>query len=214
MIHVSNKRRFFEIAAAVFTGVGKIVFMDILNWRLPFITTAILAWSVYVIHQHKTNPGILSRWGFRLDNFKKVTRNILPFGLFALAFFVIIGFYRNTINVTWHIFPILILYPIWGIIQQFLVIGLVAGNLNDMEGKKLNKRVTIVVTALLFGLIHYPYCWLMIGTFILAILYGYIYLKDRNVFVMGLFHGWLGGLFFYTVVGRDPFVEVFSRILK
>jgi uncharacterized protein len=52
----------------------------------------------------------------------------------------------------------------------------------------------------------------MLGTFILALLYGYIYLRSRNLYVLGLFHGWLGALFFYTVVGRDPFAEVFGKL--
>jgi uncharacterized protein len=210
---ISNRRRLFEILAAVLTGVGKIIFMDILNWRLPFITAIIIGWSGYVAYQSKINPGALRQWGFRADNFKSVGRRILPFGVFSVVIFLLIGFFQNTINLSWHIVPILILYPIWGIVQQFLVIALVAGNLDDMEASKMKKTVTIVATAILFGLIHYPYYWLMIGTFALALLYGYIYLKERNVFVLGLFHGWLGGLFFYTVVGRDPFVEVFGRFL-
>lgn len=210
---ISNKRRLFEIAAVVMTGIGKIIFMDILNWRLPFITIIITGWIGYVVYRNKVHPGILAYWGFRIDNFNKTVRMILPFGIFSVILFFLVGFCQNTINLSWHIIPILILYPIWGIVQQFLVIGLVAGNLNDMQGKGLNKIFIIMFTALLFGLVHYPYYWLMIGTFVLAVLYGYIYLKERNVFVMGLFHGWLGGLFFYTVVGRDPFAEVFSRFL-
>ena len=107
----------------------------------------------------------------------------------------------------------LILYPIWGIVQQFLVIAIVAGNLKDLKGTKLSDPFIIAVTAILFGLLHYPFYWLILGTFILALFYGFIYLKARNVFVMGIFHGWLGGLFFYTVVGRDPFEEVFGKFL-
>lgn len=61
---------------------------------------------------------------------------------------------------------------------------------------------------------HYPYYWLMIGTTILALLYGFIYLLSRNIFVMGVFHGWLGALFFYTVVGRDPFAEIFGKLTQ
>jgi len=89
-----------------------------------------------------------------------------------------------------------------------------AGNLQDLENQKLSKPVIIVLTALLFGVVHYPYYWLMVGTFALALFYGFIYLKERNVYVMGLFHGWLGGLFFYTVVNRDPFAEVFGRLMN
>lgn len=102
----------------------------------------------------------------------------------------------------------------WGVIQQFLVIGLVAGNLQDLKEYKLNEFAIIFLTATLFGLVHYPYYWLIAGTFVLALVYGFIYLRARNVYVMGLFHGWLGGLFFYTVVDRDPFAEVFGKLFS
>ena len=44
----------------------------------------------------------------------------------------------------------------------------------------------------------------------------YIIFRYRNekeiLTYWGLFHGWLGGLFYYTVVGRDPFLEMFNKI--
>lgn len=207
-------RRKLEIAAVFLTGIGKFVFMDTLQWRLPFILSAVVAWTVYIIVRTKTTPGILLHWGFRLDNFGKVARMVLPFGISAVAAFLAIGLYRGTANMTLNMLPVLVVYPIWGTIQQFLVIGLVAGNMRDIASHRLGNAPIIIVTALLFGLLHYPSLWLMIGTFVLALFYGWIYLKERNVYVMGLFHGWLGALFFYTVVDRDPFVEVFGRVLN
>jgi uncharacterized protein len=210
---ITDKQRIIEIAAVVLTGLGKFIFMDLLHWRLPFIILSIVSWVVYVSYQSKRLPDILHYWGFRFDNFLNVLKIILPFGVVSLILFFIVGFYRDTLNITWHIFPILILYPIWGVIQQFLVIALVAGNLNDLKKYKVNRFSIILITAILFGLLHYPHYWLVLGTFILALLYGFIYLKSRNIYVMGLFHGWLGAIFFYTVVGRDPFAEVFGKLL-
>lgn len=210
-LSIKDRQRKLEIFSVVLTGIGKFVFMDTLNWRLPFISVAILAWSVYVIYQSKKHPGILSYWGFRTDTFKSVLKMILPFGIIAIVACFAIGYFLGTLQLTWHIIPILVLYPLWGVIQQFLVIGLVAGNLQDLTSIRWSKTTIIVVTALLFGLIHYPYGWLMAGTFVLALLYGFIYLKARNVYVMGLFHGWLGAIFFYTVVGRDPFMEIVGK---
>jgi uncharacterized protein len=209
---ISDKRRKYEILAVLLTGAGKIVFMDVLQWKLAFIIVSIFVWTAYVIYRSKRTTGILSHWGFRTDNFKEVLLKILPFGIVSVVAFMAVGYFRGTINLTWHIIPILLLYPIWGVIQQFLVIALVAGNLQDLKNNKLSETVIILLTALLFGLIHYPYYWLIAGTFVLAIVYGFIYLKSRNVYVMGLFHGWLGGLFFYTVVDRDPFAEVFMKL--
>ena len=137
---------------------------------------------------------------------------MLQFALIAVLACIITGYARNTLNVTWHIIPILLIYPIWGTIQQFLCVGLVAGNLQDMKNP-WQKNIIILATATLFGVVHYPDRWLMAGTFILAVLYSSIYLRTCNVFALGLFHGWLGAFFYYSVVGRDPFIEVFGPLV-
>ena len=209
----SNKFKAFEISAVILTALGKFILVDYLHSRTVFILTAIVLWSFYLIYRGKRNPGILQYWGFRTDNFNKVAKTILPFGILCLILFIGIGLYQHTINLTWHIIPILILYPIWGIIQQFLVIALIVGNLQNDKSSNVKNGFIIFLSALLFGLIHYPYGWLILGSFMLAIFYGIIYLKERNLYALGIFHGWLGGLFFYTVVNRDPFIESFGRLM-
>jgi membrane protease YdiL (CAAX protease family) len=211
---IPDNHRIVEIVAVLLTAVGKFIFMDILQWKLPFILSIIGGWTIYVVYRCRSTPGILPYWGFRRDTFKEVARKVLPFAVTAIVLCFLIGYYRGTLNLTWHIFPILLLYPIWGCIQQFLVIALVAGNLQDLKNYSVNHATAIVTAALLFGLMHYPYYWLMIGTTVLALLYGFIYLRNRNIYVMGIFHGWLGALFFYTVVGRDPFAEIFGKLTQ
>lgn len=211
---ISDRRRILEIAAVLLTAAGKFIFMDYLNWRLAFVVFAVLSWAAYIFYRKKQSNGLLKYWGFRMDNFKETMKLMSPFGLLSVLIFFIIGFYQDSLNLTWHIFPLLISYPIWGSIQQFLTIGLIAGNLNDLKIKKLNKLSIIFITAILFSVVHFPSKWLMIGTFVLALFYGYVYLKIKNVYAMGLFHGWLAALFYYTVVNRDPFQEVFLNLLN
>jgi len=213
LLPISNKRRMLEISAVILTAIGKFIFMDYLNWRFLFVTIAMISWITYIIYRSKKQPAILKYWGFRTDNFKSVLKRVLPFGLLAVIIFIGAGFYQRSINITWHIIPILILYPLWGTIQQFLLIALTAGNLQDLKGQKLDKGVIIFLSALLFGFIHYPYTWLMIATFLLALFYGWIFLKERNIYVLGLFHGWLGGIFYYTILERDPFLEMFGKLI-
>ena len=154
--------------------------MDYLSWRFPFILAAIIFWVTYIIYRSRKNPGIMEYWGFRTDNFKRVFKKVLPIGIFALIIFISIGLYQGTINITWHIIPILILYPVWGIIQQFLLIALTAGNLQDYKGNHVPKWMIIFIAALLFAAIHYPFIWLIAGTFILAVFYGWIYLTKKG----------------------------------
>jgi len=209
---ISNKTRILEIAAVVLTATGKFIFMDYLNWRFLFVSVAIVSWTAYIVYRNKTKPGILKHWGFRTDNFKTVLKMVLPYGLFSVILFMGIGLYRGTININSHIIPILILYPVWGIIQQFLLIAIVAGNMQNLKGTSWNKKIIILLAALLFAAVHYPFVWLMLATFVLALFYGSIYLRERNIYVLGLFHGWLGAIFYYTVMNRDPFLEMFGKL--
>ena len=185
-IIISDKQRLLEILAVVLTAVGKFIFMDYLDWRLPFVVIAILGWSAYVFFRYKQDNDILKYWGIRTDNLKIVVRFMLPFRLLAIFTFFIIGYYQKSINLTWHIIPILVTYPIWGSIQQFITIGLITGNLKDLKRKRLSKFSIIFITAVLFSVVHFPSQWLMLGTFILALFYGYVYLKMKKRICHGI----------------------------
>jgi uncharacterized protein len=208
------RRRVLEIIAVILTALGKFVFMDFLDWKLPFILFVMAGWLVYVIYMKQRTSRVFKSWGFRTDNARQVTRKLLPLSLTAFVVFVFIGYVQGTINLSWHIIPVLVLYPAWGIVQQFLVIAMVGGNLKAINPGNRQRIVNITVTALLFGVIHYPYFWLMGGTFILGIVYGSIYFHSPNILVLGVFHGWLGALFFYTIVNRDPFIEIFGAVVR
>ncbi len=213
-IEVSDKQRILEIVAVIITALGKFVFMDTLNLRFQFVALATISWLTYIIVRYKKNPNSIKLWGFRTDNFKEVLRYMLPFALGSLVIIVTLGYFLDTINYTWHIFPILISYPIWGVIQQFLTIALIAGNLKHLKSIQLSNAFIVVSTALLFSIVHYPSGWLMLATFFLALFYGIVFLKKQNVYVMGLFHGWLGAIFYYVVLGQDPFNDVFLKLIN
>ncbi|MEP2935876.1 MAG: CPBP family intramembrane glutamic endopeptidase [Gilvibacter sp.] len=211
-VPITDRTRIFELMAVLITAVGKFVLMDWLNYRFFYVAAAIVFWSGYVIFKSKRLPGILSHWGFSKATFKQAFKVVIPFAVFAVISFFTVGAIRGSLTLTWHILPILISYPLWGVIQQFLVIGLVAGNLNDMKRVKVPKWIVIGITALLFAVVHFPSTWLMASTFVLALFYGYVYLKVKNLYVLGLFHGVLGALFYYTVLGEDPFARIFLSL--
>jgi membrane protease YdiL (CAAX protease family) len=213
MQEIPNKVRVFEIAAVLATGAGKFVFMDWLGWRLAYTITAILFWFAYIIIRYSRNRQILIYWGFSKKDFAFVMRKLAPWAFIGLLIFFGIGYFRNTLIINWHILPILFIYPIWGVIQQYLIVGLIAGNLKDMNGRKPKKNIIIAITALVFSAVHYPNYWLIIGTFLLAIVYTIIYLYRKNLFALGLLHGWLGAFYFYTVLNRDPWLEMFRHFL-
>ena len=209
-VSISNKRRTFEIIAVLITGLGRFLFVEYLNIRYPYIASACVFWSVYIFLRQKEVPQILSYWGLTFDTFKKTFLELLPIAIILSVSFYFIGNKLGTNILNINILPILLIYPIWGIIQQFIMIGIFARNLKDSDGINLPTVGVVLIAAILFAVVHFPFQILVAATFLLAIVYVSLYFKGRNLLVMGIYHGWIGGLFFYTIMERDPFLEVFG----
>lgn len=208
----NDYRRMIEIVAVIITGIGKFIFMDWLGYRLLYIAAAIVFWVAYIFYRKRNDSKVLAYWGLTKNNFKKTFLELLPIALLFSLLIIYLGKVYNTSVLNWSIVPILLIYPIWGIIQQFIMIGILAKNLNDLEKYKFSTTLIIVVTALIFAIVHYP-SWLLVGsTFLMGLAYTFLYLRGRNLIVLGIFHGWVGALFFYTILGRDPWLEVFGMI--
>ena len=212
-ISISNGRRNFEMVAVLVTGLGRFLFVEFLDLRFLYISSACVFWIGYIFLRKKEMPQILSYWGLTFDNFKKTFLELLPLAIILSIAFYFIGNKLGTNILNINILPILLIYPIWGIIQQFIMIGIFARNLKGSDQIKLSTTGVVFVASLLFAIVHFPFQILVAATFLLAIVYNSLYLKGRNLLVMGIYHGWIGGLFFYTIMGRDPFLEVFGTNL-
>ena len=71
--------------------------------------------------------------------------------------------------------------------------------------------VAMPVGIVLFAFIHFPNGLLMLATGLMAGLFIPCYLRDRYLWPLGLYHGWLGTFFYLWVLGKDPWVSVFGK---
>ncbi|MCD8528527.1 MAG: CPBP family intramembrane metalloprotease [Chitinophagales bacterium] len=184
--------------------------MDWLNMKLVYILSTCLFWLVYFVYTYKTDKNRFQFWGLSTQNFKQTFKELAPFVFIFILAFIVVGHFLKTSVLSWHIIPILLIYPVWGIFQQVLMVGLFTSNIKQLF-PAISNGVLIVITALLFGLVHYPFYLLMIATFLLALVYTFLFLKGRNLLVFGIFHGWLGAFFYYCILHRDTLMEVFGR---
>lgn len=212
-LEITEQTRLLELAALALTGIGKFVFMDWLDLKFLYISVTIVFWIGYIFLRYKENKAILQYWGLNTLHFKKTFSQLFPVALLIVISFIIIGEYIETNILSWHIIPILILYPLWGVIQQFIMIGIFASNLRDMQSVQLPQYIIVILIALIFAGIHYPFLFLIIGTFFLALAYTALFFKNRNLIVMGIYHGWLGAFFYYTIMGQDVLMDVFGKLL-
>ncbi len=206
----TDKRRWLEIVAVVLTGLMKYIFMDWLELRIFYIGVTFLFWTTYIYKRYKGNNLILNHWGFRKKYLKQMFLSLIPFALLIIA--VIIWYViSNKINVlNWHIIPVFIFYPLWGTIQQFLIIALVAGNLHSIAAVKLKEYQIILLISVLFSLVHYPSLPLMLFVFIMEILFTAAYFRWNNLWPLGLYHGWVASLLLFFVLGRDLWNELWT----
>ena len=68
----------------------------------------------------------------------------------------------------------------------------------------------IVAPALVFAGVHYPSRNQMLGCGLLGLAWAFFYLRDRNLYPLGLFHGWIATLFYFWYEQADPLVGTLS----
>jgi CAAX prenyl protease-like protein len=200
-------RAAYEVGAVVLTGVVHLLCEEVFHLKGPFIVAALVGWGSYLVYAYRRNPAVVADWGLARRGFWRACRTpavVLVLGAIALA---VAGLTRGTFFLHWSMLPLLALYPIWGIAQQFMVQAMVARNLRQLFP---SAWPVVLVTATLFGLVHWPDTFLMGGTFVLGLLFTPIYLRKRHILPLGIAHGWLGVLAYYWLLGRNPWNELLS----
>ena len=205
-----STRSLVETGSVIVTGILHLIFVGVLNAKAVFIAVALIGWSGYIAVRVRNDRRLLEVWGFRCANIRStfiISSFATAIGILAMA---VIALTQKSLSFHWHILPLLLLYPIWGVIQQFLVQALVAGNLSRSSGMIGSASFVTIVSAALFALVHMPDLKLAIGTFCLGLAFTPIYLRWRNLWPLGIYHGWLGVLAYFWVLHRDPWLEVFG----
>ncbi len=201
-----------EIQAVLITGLLKFILVDFLSAKFWFIILAGTLWVSYILWRIHNNHSLVSDWGLSLKGFKQSLNLLLIPAIGTTIISIWYGLNQDVLIFNWHIIPILILYPLWGTIQQLLIISLFGGNIYYQENVKISKLTIVGLTSILFSVVHYPSLPLMIATFFLAIFYCMVFFKFRNILALGLFHGLLASIFYFFVLGRDPWIEFIGSV--
>lgn len=201
----------WEIAFVLLTGVGHLLLAGWLQLQLAFVVGASLFWTGFVLVRAATDREVLVEWGFTTRNLGRSLRSVMPFTLLAVSGFAAYGALSGSMVLHWHVVWICLLYPLWGLVQQFLVVALVAGNVRRLT--RIPERGIVILTALVFAGVHVPSLPLVAAAFCLATITTTVYLRRRNLWALGLCHGWYATGLYYLVLGQDLWEEVVSARL-
>jgi membrane protease YdiL (CAAX protease family) len=177
---------------AVMTGVGLIVFALPLGSRgyLELCVAVSAIATVYGAYGLWRVPGTPRRWGL-IGNPRRTEGIVYGFGGAALmtalgAVPVVVG--RSLIAHPPLAFPPL--YSLWCVVQDFVFFSLFLRNLVD----RIPKSLAVGLTAILFGLSHYPFTEMVTLTAVAAVVWGYIYATSRVLWFVLVPHLLLGYL--------------------
>jgi uncharacterized protein len=195
-----------ELTAVLATGLAHFVVSGWLDLHQLFIAGACAFWVVFVAWRARSDSSVLSRWGFTRSGFGRSCKLLLPALVVAMACFVAVGSWTGNLLLHWHIALIALLYPAWGLVQQFLIVALVAGNLRRHTGA--SERLLVLLTAAIFAIAHAPSLALSVAAFCLAIVTTTVHFRVRNLWALGLFHGWYATGLYFLALGQNPWQEV------
>jgi hypothetical protein len=168
-----------------------------------FIAGACLFWIVFVVARARQDENALRGWGLRADNLAATAAVSVAIFVVAASAFAVYASRHGPLQLPGHLLWVFILYPVWGLIQQFLMLSVVVGNLERVRVLNPRRGLIVLLGAGLFGLAHAYDLRLALGTFLFELVLVPLYLKYRNLWPLGVLHGWVGALFYLWILGRD-----------
>ncbi|MFC1461546.1 lysostaphin resistance A-like protein [Verrucomicrobiota bacterium] len=205
-----------ELALVLLTGAGHVALelsadgmrgaADTLDrpQQIYNLVAAIL-WGCYVLFRMVRTPSITRVWGFRRANFVSALTVAVLFAVPACAVMIWYGVWKGNWPIPATFWVLLVVYPVWGLGQQFALQALITKNLRGMVSRV---PMRAVAAGVVFSVSHFPNFLLMALTLPAGIAFTWIFEKKRNIWAIGLMHGLMGALAYYLVLGKDPGAEI------
>ena len=124
-----SRRAWLELGAVALTGVGHLAFSE-LDASAAFIPLAMGGWGGYVGYRAYKEPTFLRDIGLTREGLGPAFRDASLIAAGSIAIMAGIGVAQGSLRLHQDMIPLLLLYPAWGLVQQTLVQGFVAGNLS------------------------------------------------------------------------------------
>lgn len=175
-----------------------------------FIPLTSITWAGYFLHRARRDSTFLTAAGLSSRGLAGCFRVASLVSVGAAVLMAAVAASQGSLQLDGDLLPLFVLYPVWGLVQQTLVQGMVARNLREAEGRVRSPYVITPLTALLFGVIHLPDWKLMAATTGIGLAFTPIYLKYRNVWPLGVYHGLLGALFYFWVLEKNPWRDLIN----
>jgi hypothetical protein len=182
---VSRRTALFEIGCLL-------VCMELIMWLVPLIPNARVAYAglamliiVLLAVTHLRDAASARELGFRFDNFLPtllwISARLAPF----VALLLLVGVTAHSLQFGARFYSMLAGVPLWALLQQYMLFVFVHRRLRVVLGE--GRRV-VIVTALLFALLHLPNPMLTVACALAGFIWAQAYERSPNLFANALTH--------------------------
>ena len=182
----------WEIGSLVSSAfIGEWIFAAAAGRSKLIVAIPITLAFVLVIGSHFLRGESVRDLGLRFDNFgralKLLAMPMLSVAALCLALGLLFGTRPDLFR--WHpertIAAQLALGFAWGFVQQYVLQSFVNRRAQIIWQKGPR---SVILTALVFSLLHFPNPWLMVVTFIGGVVWAFVYQRAPNLFALALSH--------------------------
>ena len=189
-----TRRKVTELVAVVAVLAAVDLFYPLNSPRFWIPTAFIcLAAGAYAVYGLRHFPGAARRWGFVYQRNREhgIMQGALWVLLSVLGATAPVVAIRAAVAAGYLTMPAFTRpepYLVWCVVQDYVFFALALRNLLDFT----NRHVAVWLTALMFGLSHYPFDAFMIATGTVAVCWGYVFATSRFIWLVTGSHFVLG----------------------
>jgi membrane protease YdiL (CAAX protease family) len=145
----------------------------------------------FMFASHRLHRETLRDIGLRLDNFFRALKLLLvPMLVVAMVSLAIGLIFRTRPDFfRWHadrLLPLqLTIGFAWGLVQQYVLQGFLNRRAQMIWRRG---RLSVLVSAVIFAVLHFPNPWLMLVTFGGGVIWAYVYQREPNLLALAVSH--------------------------
>lgn len=172
--------------------------------KLMALAILVTGWVGWVLWRGRHGRPVWRDWGFRVDNLPRAVVEHWGLAVAAVGVLALAGAALGTLGTQPVLWVVLLLYPGWALVQQFVLQNLFVDNMRNLG---FPRWTLPVAAAAVFGGAHLPDVPLALLAATAGLLLTWLWLRRANIWTISITHAALGTAAFLWVLGRDPVLE-------